>query len=298
MLIIAWGRLPVHRKGSSMQLFEGSSIAYSFLLVRQVIKISVLTLLLVAILMLLQVGVVLNSPIAHANYSCGTDNTPHCYGEQEWDGPMYGAKTDITIQVLTCNYPCNSNGEIDDEMWVGAYNNDGCEKCWVEAGITNDNTTGGSTQYFWADARPNGGRFHLHYVNGVFVGDIGHKVIFRVAKTNSSTFEVDKANELPSSGGCSAQCSASWTNFSTSNSISPNFIQIGLELAGSSGASAPRVDFTNNYYLDSNLNPHPQTAAGQVFHIPPASDGNPIKTNWVNNHPGGPTGGDFYTSCC
>ncbi len=250
---------------------------------------------LASLLLLYQISLGLNPPIAHA-YSCGNagSGAGHCYAYQDWPNPINGSRTDIRVVQLVCNSGCYNDGFIDNEMWLIQHNNSGCSvpgggnDCWVEAGYINLDGQGYVT-FFWADARPNGG-FYFHNINAAYVGDFGNKVIFRITRVSSNEFEVDKAND-----GCTSQCSASWTYYSTNNTMAPNAIHIGQELAGSSGgASAPNGHFTDNYWQstrDNSWNAQNNDGNGLRCDNPPC-----IK---YQVHPGGnSTGGDIYTYCC
>lgn len=73
-----------------------------------------------------------------------------------------------------------------------------------------------------------------------------------------------------------------------------DFIEIGAELAGASGASAPTADFTYNQWRDSSAyNWHYQTGNGLTPKV-----NNPPYGGWAVPPSGSSTGGDWYTYCC
>jgi hypothetical protein len=183
-------------------------------------------------LVLFQFTHIFNTPVIHA-YSCGNLQINHCYAEMYWPGSMQGEKTDIKVEPITCG----CNGFLNDELWVQSTS--GCSpNCWVEAGIKNE-TGYGYTFSFWADQRPNGGGYHNHYMNAFFQGDFDHDTTFYIFENGSNRFAVVKT--VAGVNGCMYVCSASWTEYSTNNSMSPNYITLGAELAGSSGASSPNI---------------------------------------------------------
>jgi hypothetical protein len=226
------------------------------------------------------------------SYSCGNLSSNHCYANMYWPGGIQGEKTDILAEPINCG----CDGFLNAELWVQA--SSGCApNCWVEAGLKNE-TGYGSTFSFWADQRPGGG-YHNHYNNGITQGDIGHSITFFIYKTGTNQWRVTKAHA--GVNGCTSQCSADWTQYSTNNSMVANYITLGDELAGSSGASSPDIHFTWNFYYN-NSSWYPQGAgnpgAGLVGAglTPPPDD--PPYAYWANGQVGGPTGGDLDTYCC
>ena len=240
---------------------------------------------LASVLVLFQLTHIFNTPVVHA-YSCGDLYVNHCYGEWYWPGAMQGEKTDIKVEHINCG----CNGFLNDELWVQS--SSGCSpNCWVEAGIKNE-TGYGYTFSFWADQRPNGGGFHNHYMNAFLQGDFDHDTTFFIFEDgNKNEFEVAKA--IAGVNGCTQFCSNGWVMYSTSNSMSPNYITLGAELAGSSGASSPNIHFTYNYYYTGSWHPQGKGNPGAGPIVNP-----PLHAYWVNNQIGGPTGGDWYTYCC
>ena len=140
--------------------------------------------------------------------------------------------------------------------------------------------------YFWADSRPNGGFFN-HFVTYVPGVDYGHATTFVITRSNPTT--TWQVNIYDSSGN-------SWLAYSTNNSMAPDEIIIGQEIAGSSGASAPVADFTHNVWFASSGS-HYQSNSGSGFHPSPA--GAPNK-GVIAEPPAGDSnaGGDIETYCC
>lgn len=230
-------------------------------------------------------------PSIPTSYSCGDKNSGHCYAINDWYGGMAGAKTNITLVNLVCNgWPfgsCDSTGFVDDEIWViddnasGDCSSTSFKRCWVEQGIIND---GSAPYFFWADVRPidKGLNYHDGPQFGGYFGDTAN---FTIQQTSSNTWSV-------STTILNCGCSYQLQRYSTSNTMHADDINIGQELAGTDGASAPRADFTYNYWFNGSW--HPQ---GYGNGPGPFAD-NPPHGAWVNGVVGGPTGGDWYDYCC
>lgn len=219
-------------------------------------------------------------------YACGDSNNNHCYGEMYWPGSMQGEKTDIRVVPINCG--CDIF--LNYEMWVQS--SSGCSpNCWVEAGIKNE-TGYGYTFSFWADQRPGGG-YHNHYMNGMLSGDYNHSTTFFIFKNGTNQWQVSKA--LAGVNGCSGSCSISWTNYSTSNTMQADYVTLGAELAGSSGASSPDVHFTYNSYYDGahwHTQGNGNSGAGIRQDDPPYA-------YWVGGSPTArANGGDLDVYCC
>jgi|GEM_PF-526012 len=229
------------------------------------------------------------NPLVARAYSCGNPSSGHCYGYNYWSMPSgtKGAGTDIVVVHLNCS-SCWSLGEtgfIDNEMWFSNYNNSGCSNlgnaCWVEAGYeTVSGAFSTTVNYFWADNRPGHG-FSAHVLAQVPSGDYGNSAEFSIWQTGSGTWAVNITSP-----------NYNYSNSSTSNSMVPNAILIGQELAGTSGASAPIAYFTNNWYYDSNWNFYYQGYEGGV------TSQNPPSAWWDTDPHNSSSGGVFQTSCC
>jgi hypothetical protein len=184
-------------------------------------------------------------------------------------------------------------------MWLADEQSQSCASnklaaCWVEGGYLYDGVCGFC--YFWADIRPvDGNNLNLHYLtpypNHMSPSrDIGHSMRISFYKQGTNQFEVDFAVQ-----GCSFNCSANGTFYSTNNTMAPDNIIIGTELAGTgpnSNWGAPRADYTNNYWRNGT------SWNGQTYgNGPGMSSASPPYINGTYGSPGG-TGGDFYTNCC
>ena len=167
--------------------------------------------------------------------------------------------------------------------------NDG--NCWVEAGYLADNNAGNCVQayalcYFWADNRPGGG-FHEH--NRLLPSDdVGTNTQFIIERDqyNSSYWYVSIYTANNGDGD--------FFGTSTNNLIYPQDIQIGMELAGSSGAHAPFAYFSQNgwessgHYGSFNW----QGNSGSWFQKNP-----PVNSGWDYPPNGSNQGGIWDTQC-
>jgi hypothetical protein len=231
----------------------------------------------------------LNPMIARA-YSCGTGSgSGHCYGINFWSmSPgIRGAGTDILVVHLNCSscWSISETGFVDNEIWLNDYNNSGCSGnvCWVEAGYwTVSGAFSTTVNYFWADNRPGGG-LNVHTLAQVPSADYSDYAEFYIWQnfgwSNKWEVDIDSPNYY-------------YSNYSTSNSMVADDINIGQELAGTSGASAPTAYFTDNWYYDSNLNFDYQSYEGAV------TSNNPPHAAWDTNPAYSLTGGVFKTWCC
>lgn len=251
-----------------------------------------LTLSLVLVLLSAMPMVSAQSIQNQSSYACGNLNSGHCYANMYWPGSMEGEKTDINVQPINCG----CDGFLNDELWVqstGGCGGDGLggSNCWVEAGIK-DQTGYGYTFSFWADRRPGGG-YNNHFRFALTQSDFNHSITFEIFKSGTNQWTVEKHHA--GVNGCAEGCSASFTEYSTNNSMAANYITLGAELAGTNGASSPTIHFTYNYWYDGSTY-HPQGSGNPGAGILPPGD--PPYAFWLNGQVGGPTGGDFYTECC
>jgi len=212
------------------------------------------------------------------NYSCGDSQNNHCYAFYQWYGSINGGKTDITVPFLG-GRP-GTDGFMNWETWILQNYNSGCGNinyaCWVEAGISDACCTLG--EYFWADERPGGG-YHNHYTYQVGPDDYIER--FQIYRQDSTDWYVSGSVV---SCGYPYTCSHSWSGLSTSNTYSPDEIQIGIELAGTYGQPGYGADWTNNYWRCGG-NWCPQNSLGNPGSGP----------SWIFGIKQGPLTGDWIT---
>lgn len=226
-------------------------------------------------------------------YSCNL-----CHGVALWPGSVYGAQTEDEVDNLTCTpSACKPSPgyvpHIGNVLWLIdiTHNGPNCQPqsaCWVEAGyhtLTNSNGTSTSNIYYWGDNRPGNFNFHAWTFGNVQSGDLGNNVWLYIARNgNNSTWTVQVSPQTNY-----------WSATSQNNLMYPDNIQMGMELLGSSGASANTGYFTYNYWQSTRDSSwHPQENSGSYF--PPNS---PVEAGWYQ-YPasnGSNNGGSFYTTC-
>ncbi len=179
-------------------------------------------------------------PIQHAlAYNC-ENPYGHCYSINQWYSPTgyySAAKTSISISQLYS--PGGSCPHINVEEWLSDAQNG--HDYWVEAGLTSGNDCVGAycpiqVCYFWEDERP-GSTLIGHVMGAAQSNDYNNLATFQIANAGSGTWSVNMW--APSQHDSSS---------STSNNMSPNNIQIGGEVEGTSGESAPYTSLTWNTY--------------------------------------------------
>ncbi len=239
-----------------------------------------------------------------APYSCEKD---HCYGfvrvvATQNDVPSFRGVATSVIAV-----PLNGgDGEINTEMWVAQADNPACDDlgtgniCWIEVGLSAGANGGGcsiasnETHIFWADNRPNKG-FFCHDQGALQQQEFNQPVFLTIAfrPLEPNTFDVEAltCTSVTGNGSCSRRIFAAT---STNNEMAATHVDIGMELAGTKGASASPTQFTGTIFA----NPH--VIFGWTFLN---VDGSvrvdaPVKAGWTTTPSTSSSGGSFSTACC
>lgn len=215
----------------------------------------------------------------------------HCYGAVVWTNPILGAIAWInTVHLYSVNDGVN---HISEELWL--IDNNSNHTCyhngvaqggaWVETGEATRVGYSGNW-YFWGDCRP--GSIDLyHWPYQPPSGDYGQAMEYVIDRGSSSTFSIAASNTVTGN--------LLFTGTSTSNSMSPNDIQTGLETTNNS-YSVTHADndyFTHNQYHGTN-------GAWGYQHN---SDGSiaqykPPYFYWNTPPHSSSTGGQGETTCC
>jgi hypothetical protein len=239
---------------------------------------------------------VISAKPAHAsNYSCGNPSTGHCYGYTHWqEQPQYfGSYTSILQIAMNC--PSNCGGFINNEMWLGDDHSQACLSngfgaCWVEAGY-HAFPGEGNPYYFWADSRPmTSNTYNNHFLNQADVADFTHFMIILDARGGPGVYQVWIYND---------NLSVLFNGASTSNTMTANEIDIGTELAGTTGASAAPSQFQQNFWAVS-----PLTSQYIFWYNTEVDNGAvtsqaPPNASWlIPASLSGSNGGIFSTNCC
>jgi len=213
-------------------------------------------------------------------YSCGN----HCYGVVHWDGGSSYAGTSLLVRGLGA--PDNGSGFITNEIWFSDSAN-----YWVETGTTVGPVQGhgicNSDCYYWADYRPDYG-YAEHFLANVPQTDYGKISVLGINNQGGGTFHVLISGYNGAYGGDS-----------TNNSMSPNVIQTGMELLGSSGGYALQAQYSTNLWSDGN-NYYDQTNDGVNGPPGQSNDTSEVAWGWVSGQrPSDPNsnGGTWYTQC-
>ena len=223
----------------------------------------------------------LSSGCSGAPYSCDKN---HCYGTVSWSVAATGISMELTAVPLT-----SGDNFIDDEGWLIDYFASGDPNTgayWVETGETND---GFGTEYFWAENKLYWG--YMQYDLGpVSQHDLDHATWI--------AYKVEQDSKTPSSWNVTISDAKSgsvlFTGQSTENSMSPNTVIEGQELAGSQGAQAPIAFFSQNAIINGKKTTF-QTSDGT-----PTANHPPTAGWWPGNNKPSQTknGGTWFTDCC
>ncbi len=224
-----------------------------------------------------------------ASYSCSS----FCHGVIVWPGSVTGAQTQDEVVNLTCQPAACKPGSttpvphIGNVLWVLDTSSSGCPQgaCWIEAGyhtVTNSGGTSTVNQYYWAAWRPGDTKLNVHPLTNVVSGDLGGNVLLEIYAQTSTQWQIIVS---PNQG--------LWSGLSTGNNMHGNQIQIGMELAGTSGASAPYGYFINNQWQNGIGGAWNYQSVSGTHHNDP-----PINSNWLYPPAGSSNNGGTYGDGC
>jgi len=201
------------------------------------------------------------APTPASTYSCGGPVFGHCYGITEWTRPSSGSS--VTISTVALN---GGDGFVTNEMWLfgdpppnlicpNGQDPHGNGTCWVEAGAIAGYVGAlgyySDPVYFWADERPSApgtmDNFNAHVLGYVPTQDLNHGATFRILQAHDGTghYGIQVFNK-------DCLLVPDYTDVSTQDQLVPTGIDIGAEVYGSSGASAPPAEYTDNQFQDNN----------------------------------------------
>jgi hypothetical protein len=200
------------------------------------------------------------------------------------------------LHTSLSSYRGNSNqgqtGFIDNETWLVDFDSYTCANnaeraCWVEAGygtFYDYDTNTSPNIYFWADSRP----LYLGYTEHPLypVSSSDKNVIINIYTGSNYNWYV---NMYPS-------YSQYYQEQSTDNEMVPAHIELGQELQGTSGASAPTASFQfNGYYIGpADKLAFDYFTRGQDY----SEISRPPYGRWVAVPDSQNSGGEWITSCC
>jgi hypothetical protein len=220
-----------------------------------------------------------------------------CYGVVGWPGNVDGAFTSIV------NLPNihAGDGHLNAEMWlqppvpsgktcaVFGLNMGGC---WIEIGAKDgpEQCKPNIPCYFWNHVTPCDNCYNSYrsfWMQDIPSADINHQVDLRIERKGTSTSSFVLLLQ-------SARLTL--PDESDNNPVSPDSIQVGGELAGTTGAyMSPGTSFRNNQWKPVRANYY----RFQLVDGYPAV-GSPFIASWAPNHKpsADPTGGIWNVSCC
>jgi hypothetical protein len=230
-------------------------------------------------------------------YACvnPTDpNADHCYGKvgfrlSDLIGPQ--GFLGFTTMMTPFGPLIGGDGELTDELWVRSAD-DLCRdgKCWIEVGIIANAgyLPRNETHVFWADNRPNS-TFFFHDLGPVQRAEYGKPIDLNIffIRTPPFPYGVSAVVCATQQGDCFSRI---LVGRSTSNTMVPDSIDIGLELAGTTGANGPGATFESSR-VDSTVGSKLIDQDGTVRQDWPAA------VEWLTP-PSAQHGGVLHTDCC
>lgn len=213
-----------------------------------------------------------------------------CYGTVYWDGGTHGSTVEITVQPNA--YVNNGNSFISNEMWLSdsdASSGDTCEVLSVdvdplmEVGI---DAIGGQLRYFWIRCPP-GGTYYRQLGAIVPSGDYYQQTYFKINRSDKPGGEDDYKIWIAS------PTLGTMTGYSYNNSMSPDRIRIGMEVATDAGYWQGSTFSKNRYIIGANYDNYVyQWRDGDGKKVD-----NPPSAGWITVPDHGNQGGSWYTTC-
>ena len=229
-----------------------------------------------------------------STYSCGEFSSAvgHCYGIVTFNVIDLGNGPDFQSFFTNVNaVPLNGgNYEISDEVWVAQRTPTG--NYWIEAGLDGGGTPI-ETRVFWAENRPNQGFFY-HNMGALQPQEFNQPVFLAIAidPLDPTSYYIEALTCETVSGpvGCQGR---KLSGHSANNPMVAHEIEMGLELAGSNGASAPSTNFFQTLVPDPTF-PFPFKYLDVNGSVRVDA---PVTAGWASTPTSG-NGGSFLTSCC
>lgn len=218
-------------------------------------------------------------------YSCGNATSgTHCYAYADTNNSAFYNAKGATVKILVVQMQCSqcggnpgtTSGFVNNEMWFyasGYY--------WVEVGyLTQADAFHSWEDYFWGDKRPVDCSTCVNYhdMGGIPSGDYNQYATFTIKRTSSNSFHATVSSPNASKSGDS-----------TNNTMDVAGVQMGQELAGNAGASAPNARYIYRSYWNSS---GVSTSIGGNYSVWDPSG--PPYFNYIS----GSGSVDFYTHCC
>ena len=234
-----------------------------------------------------------------ATYNCGGPSGGHCYGTASWGRGNLG-ETDLRA-FLTNVTPVELNKGnlvINNELWLVQDDSPVCTggKCWTEVGVTSGACSESSdTRYFWAENVITAvtSSYLCRDLGPVQPQEFGQPTMLLIARESASVFDVLVETCTTFGSGPQPSCPRRVLSAQSAlNPMQPNVATIGMEMGGSSGASAPQATFTGNWHSS------PSFAGAWVTNPGSPNVQAPVKASWTVNPSVATEGGTWVTSCC
>jgi len=233
-------------------------------------------------LTVLSLGMFLPSTPQAAAYYCGSSSDPasECYAAATWGGNVDGAAVNIDIVPL---YSPNNN-LVANQMWLKDNSSYGCTAypyCWFEGGYAYAPYANHTYYEYVAWINP-AGNPHVTVLADIPTGQTGN-IYIAIKRYDANHFNISYQSPIYNNNNISAP---------VDYGMSPNFIQIGMRLSGSSGATSGQAAFTNSCYIQGGTC-YPQTNPGN-----PANGyvSNPPYGYWSPQPAPGNSGGQWTTN--
>ena len=240
------------------------------------------------------------------SYNC---QPTRCYGTNWWPNAVNGAYTFLNWSPFGAYFGAGSAGGIIREvLWLVdntepnncyVFQSDLPSRCFVEVGIKSSIVNGSNvTNLYWADVRPN-------YYWAEHVG----AEINTLISTSAIDMEIWKAGTISSQTSWCPIAAAEWcvdvysegdnqelrgvSGDNHTNRMVVSGYQEGLELYGTSGATADDMHFDDNQWMGTtNTNWNYQTNDGNPYSY---TQNPPVDSGWNTVPAPGNYGGEWFT---
>jgi hypothetical protein len=235
------------------------------------------------------------------SYTC-TDASGHCYGVVQVSPPDLNGVT-TSYNAVSLN---GGDGHINNEIWLVQQNNSSCSnfgnQCWVEIGILAATAGQGcqsgvnpvGIRIFWADNRPNQG-YICHDMGQLQTQEIGQPVfaLIGIHPGSPNTFDAEllTCTSETGNGNCPRRV---FSGTSSNNTMVPTAWDIGLELEGTTGASAPQTQYFDNIVTS----PSSPIGWGWLMTDGTSIIQTPVNAGWTTPPSTSPENSSWFSSCC
>lgn len=238
------------------------------------------------IIMVSAIALVSNTNTVFA-YDCAAND---CYGVVTWNGLVDGADARIRVTNNMSSTSSNTSWHINNILWV-LDQNIGSQVCtvsgvgvntaWVEVGMI---ARSNAYRFYWDDCLPNKPYRELVFGN-VANSDKGVANYFEIFYVGNSSWYTS----ITAVGNF-------FSATSSTNTMEPDQIKIGIEAAGASGLHADVGQFTNNRYIHGPNRIY-QFWSGSSYVTGAPGSGLPPATRWITVPAPGNFGGNWRTYC-